>query len=155
MSLGGGASTALDNAVTKSIAAGVTYAIAAGNGNGAGVPQDACKSSPARVPAALTVGASDKHRRGGLVQQLRQVRRPVRPGREHHQRLVHVPRGDEHDQRDVDGDPARDRRRGALPAGQPDGDPPAVSSAIKAADHAGTSSATTRTANNDLLFSSY
>jgi subtilisin family serine protease len=60
MSLGGGASTALDSAVSRSIADGVTYAVAAGNGNQAGVPQDACKSSPARVTAALTVGASDK-----------------------------------------------------------------------------------------------
>jgi subtilisin family serine protease len=59
MSLGGGASTALDDAVSRSIASGVTYSIAAGNGNTAGVPQDACKTSPARVPAALTVAASD------------------------------------------------------------------------------------------------
>ena len=33
MSLGGGADAALDNAVKKSIASGVSYAIAAGNGN--------------------------------------------------------------------------------------------------------------------------
>ena len=46
--------------MATSIAAGVTYAVAAGNGNAAGVPQDACKSSPARVAAALTVGATDK-----------------------------------------------------------------------------------------------
>ncbi|PWW24734.1 peptidase inhibitor I9 [Geodermatophilus normandii] len=60
MSLGGGASTAIDNAVRSSIADGVTYAVAAGNGNSAGVAQDACASSPARVPAALTVGATDR-----------------------------------------------------------------------------------------------
>ena len=60
MSLGGGASSALDSAVSRSIADGVTYAVAAGNGNQAGAPQDACKSSPARVPAALTVGATDQ-----------------------------------------------------------------------------------------------
>jgi subtilisin family serine protease len=59
MSLGGAASAALDDAVSGSIADGVTYSIAAGNGNTAGVPQDACKTSPARVPAALTVAASD------------------------------------------------------------------------------------------------
>ncbi|MGY1687971.1 S8 family peptidase [Geodermatophilus sp. SYSU D00867] len=60
MSLGGGASTAIDTAVRNSIADGVTYAVAAGNGNNAGVAQDACASSPARVPAALTVGATDR-----------------------------------------------------------------------------------------------
>jgi len=53
MSLGGGVSTALDNAVANSIADGVTYAIAAGNSNA-----NACNFSPARVPAALTVGAT-------------------------------------------------------------------------------------------------
>jgi subtilisin family serine protease len=59
MSLGGGASTALDNAVANSIASGVTYGIAAGNGNSAGVAQNACNSSPARVAAAITVAATD------------------------------------------------------------------------------------------------
>jgi subtilisin family serine protease len=53
MSLGGGASTALDDAVRNSIAAGVTYAVAAGNSNA-----NACSSSPARVSQALTVGSS-------------------------------------------------------------------------------------------------
>jgi hypothetical protein len=54
MSLGGGASAALDTAVQNSIASGVTYAIAAGNSN-----VDACTQSPARVGPALTVAASD------------------------------------------------------------------------------------------------
>ncbi len=53
MSLGGGASSALDAAVTNSTNAGVVYAIAAGNSNA-----DACATSPARVAAALTVGAT-------------------------------------------------------------------------------------------------
>ena len=61
MSLGGGASTTLDNAVARSITSGVTYAIAAGNGNFVGIAQDACKSSPARVAAAITVGATDSN----------------------------------------------------------------------------------------------
>ena len=60
MSLGGGASTALDTAVDNSIKAGVSYAIAAGNGNPGGRAQDACKSSPARVAAAMTISAADK-----------------------------------------------------------------------------------------------
>ena len=53
MSLGGGVSTALDNAVRASIASGVTYAIAAGNSNA-----NAANSSPARVAEAITVGAT-------------------------------------------------------------------------------------------------
>jgi subtilisin family serine protease len=60
MSLGGGLSPALDAAVRESIASGVTYAVAAGNGDSRGIPQDACKSSPAGVDTALTVGATDK-----------------------------------------------------------------------------------------------
>jgi subtilisin family serine protease len=58
MSLGGGASSSVDQAVKGSIADGVSYAIAAGNGNWAGIAQDACKYSPARVPEAMTIGAT-------------------------------------------------------------------------------------------------
>jgi subtilisin family serine protease len=58
MSLGGGASSSLDAAVQGSIADGITYGVAAGNGNQAGIAQDACTTSPARVPEALTVGAT-------------------------------------------------------------------------------------------------
>jgi aqualysin 1 len=53
MSLGGGASTALDDAVNRAIASGVTFAVAAGNDN-----LDACTGSPSRVPNAITVGAT-------------------------------------------------------------------------------------------------
>jgi subtilisin family serine protease len=60
MSLGGSVSSALDAAVSRSIADGVTYAVAAGNGNRGGKAQDACNYSPARTPDALTVGATDK-----------------------------------------------------------------------------------------------
>ena len=53
MSLGGDASAALDDAIRNSIAAGVTYALAAGNSDA-----DACASSPSRVTEALVVGAT-------------------------------------------------------------------------------------------------
>ena len=54
MSLGGGADQTLDNAVTAAINSGVTFAIASGNSNA-----NACNFSPARVPTAITVNATD------------------------------------------------------------------------------------------------
>ncbi len=53
MSLGGGVSAALDEAVNNSIVSGVTYAVAAGNDNA-----NACNYSPARVGPAITVGST-------------------------------------------------------------------------------------------------
>ncbi|GAB3447739.1 S8 family peptidase [Actinophytocola sediminis] len=52
-SLGGGASTTIDNAVRGSVSAGVTWVVAAGNSN-----TNASSTSPARVQEALTVGAT-------------------------------------------------------------------------------------------------
>ena len=60
MSLGGGASTALDTAVNNSIADGVSYAVAAGNGFYGLFAQNACNGSPSRVPAAMTISATDQ-----------------------------------------------------------------------------------------------
>ncbi len=59
MSLGGSPSPAVDAAVEAAVNAGVTFAVAAGNGNPAGVGVDACTVSPARAPAAITVGATN------------------------------------------------------------------------------------------------
>ncbi|KIM35761.1 hypothetical protein M413DRAFT_32226 [Hebeloma cylindrosporum] len=53
MSLGGGVSTSLDNAVASLTNAGIHVAVAAGNSNA-----DAANTSPARAPSANTVGAS-------------------------------------------------------------------------------------------------
>ena len=60
MSLGGGASSTLDAAVRRAIADGVSFAVAAGNGDSTGRPLDACAGSPSRVPQAMTVGAADR-----------------------------------------------------------------------------------------------
>lgn len=53
MSLGGGSSATLDNAVRGAVAAGVTMIVAAGNDD-----QDACSGSPNRVAEAVTVGST-------------------------------------------------------------------------------------------------
>lgn len=55
MSLGGDINRAADAAVRNSIRAGVTYIIAAGNGN-----SDAANYSPANVSEAITVGATNQ-----------------------------------------------------------------------------------------------
>ncbi len=55
MSLGGGYTQSVNDAVEGSVAAGVTYSVSAGNFN-----WDACRFSPASAPSALTVGASTR-----------------------------------------------------------------------------------------------
>lgn len=55
MSLGGAINRAADAAVRNSIRAGVTYVVAAGNGN-----SDASTYSPANVAEAITVGATNQ-----------------------------------------------------------------------------------------------
>ncbi len=58
MSLGGPASSPLDSAVQNLINRGMIVTVAAGNGGADQVGDDACADSPARLPAALTVGAT-------------------------------------------------------------------------------------------------
>jgi subtilisin family serine protease len=59
MSLGGGAFQPLDDALTAMIASGIPAAVAAGN-----QIADACAFSPARTPAAITVGATNDGNEG-------------------------------------------------------------------------------------------
>ncbi|KAF9429307.1 serine protease [Entomortierella beljakovae] len=54
MSLGGGKSRPLDDAVNNAVASGLHFAVAAGNDN-----RDACNYSPAAAENAVTVGASN------------------------------------------------------------------------------------------------
>ncbi|MEU6076728.1 S8 family peptidase [Micromonospora sp. NPDC047074] len=56
MSLGGATNASLNTAVANSIADGITYAVASGNSNA-----NACNFSPASVPTALTVNASQSN----------------------------------------------------------------------------------------------
>ncbi|CCO37844.1 hypothetical protein BN14_12004 [Rhizoctonia solani AG-1 IB] len=58
LSLGGGANTAVDSAVSNAVTGGLHFAIAAGNSN-----VDAGSTSPARVAVANTVGAVDSSNR--------------------------------------------------------------------------------------------
>jgi len=64
MSLGGGRSTALNNAVTAVVSTGIPFAVAAGNEN-----RDANLVSPASAPGALCVGATALAGSGGSENQ--------------------------------------------------------------------------------------
>lgn len=55
MSLGGSKLQSLNDAVSKAIAKGVVFVVAAGNSS-----DNACNYSPASVPEAITIAASDK-----------------------------------------------------------------------------------------------
>jgi subtilisin family serine protease len=59
MSLGYGNNASVRTAAENLVAAGFTVVAAAGNGDYAGTPLDACNESPAGAPNVITVGATD------------------------------------------------------------------------------------------------
>ena len=63
MSLSGSGSSSVDTATNNLINDGVATAVAAGNGNIIGLQANACNYSPARVPAAMTISATDRNDR--------------------------------------------------------------------------------------------
>jgi serine protease len=65
MSLGGGYSAALNNAVGAAVDNGIPFAVAAGNEN-----QNACNVSPASEPKAITVGSTAQQAVGGSESQI-------------------------------------------------------------------------------------
>ncbi|MCA0143621.1 S8 family peptidase [Blastococcus sp. LR1] len=154
MSLGGGASAAVDSAVQRSIADGVTYAVAAGNGNSLGVPQNACNSSPARVPAALTVGATDRTDKAASFSNYGSCVDLFAPGVS----ITSTWHTDTTARNSISGTSMATPHVAGVAAlhlqGAPAATPAAVATAIRTAT---TKNAvpTKKTANNDLLFSAY
>ena len=78
MSLGGGKSSILDQAVNAAVDAGIHFAVAAGNDN-----SDSCNYSPAAADKAVTVGASTLAVRACILLQLRSLQRHLRTWPEH------------------------------------------------------------------------
>ena len=113
MSLGGGKSAALEQAVANSIADGVTYGVAAGNET-----EDACTGSPSGLAAAITVGATENTDARASYSDFGPCVDLLCARLEHHVGLLphRYRHGD--DERHIDGDAARRGRRCAVSPGR-------------------------------------
>lgn len=121
MSLGGGANQTVDDAVARSIAAGVTYGLAALQRQ----RRQRLQHVPGPHPRSHHRGLHGPHRRPQLVLEPRHLPRHLRPRPRHHQRLAHERRGHQHHQRHLDGHSSRSRRGGRLPGLGPHRNPAA------------------------------
>ena len=128
LSLGGAASAAVDAALQGVINDGVTAVVAAGNS-----AVDACGSSPARLPAAVTVAASDSADRQASFSNFGSCVDLYAPGVGHHLRLLHVHHGNRLHVRHVHGHAPRGRRRGvaAVPKPRPHSRPGGIGTGLK------------------------
>ena len=106
MSLGGGARRALDTAVRNAIAAGVTFAVAAGNDNADACARLARAASPRRSPSAPPTRPTRARRSPTAAP----ASTSSRPGVSITSAWNTQRRGDQHHQRHLDGDAARGRR---------------------------------------------
>ena len=107
MSLGGGYSASLNQAATNLANSGVFLAVAAGNES-----QDACNVSPASAPGTYTTAASDRSDVAAYFSNYGGCVDGYAPGVDIKSDVAE--RRHQHDQRHVDGQPARRGRGGAL-----------------------------------------
>jgi hypothetical protein len=84
--------------------------------------EDACDYSPGKLPAAITVGPTDRSDTKAPFRQLGQMRRSVRSWGRYPVGAQHIGLSDRIPQRQLDGGGHRHRHGCPLPAGEPDCD---------------------------------
>ena len=154
MSLGGGASTALDTAVqTRSPTVSATRSPPA-TATRAAVRRTRASTRPRGSPKAMTIGATDQTDTKTSWSNYGNCVDWFAPGALDHVGLVHEQHRHEHDQRHLDGHAAHRRCRGAVPAGESG----RLAAAVRTALYDDTTKGvvkSSKTANNHLLFTNY